>query len=289
MGVPASRWASTRAWGISSPAPLFVVAIDAAARTVVVGSKEELLRKTLHASRVNSMAGSAPGALDHGGGADQVRHAAAAATIEPLGIDNARVVFDIPQSAITPGQAVVFYEGDEVVGGGLNRRSTAPGLIPLRPIIPGVSLPRFGQPLEAALCVKRRHAARAGGGNRLPVDVVLHVAAGEHRGPAVCVPSWVTMYPLASSAKLARGSDVFGVWPIATNTPSSGSSLRSPVTVLRKTTPVTIPFLDVLHLFDNRVPAEVDLRVRRTPCPRMIFDRAARRALESASPLTRTS
>ena len=46
------------------------------------------------------------------------RHAAAAATIEPLGVDRAKVVFDDPQSAVTPGQAVVFYDGDEVVGGG---------------------------------------------------------------------------------------------------------------------------------------------------------------------------
>jgi len=104
--------------GISSPAPLFVVGIDAAARTVVVGSKAELLGTALRAARVNWIAGVAPGRPIRAAAQIRYHHAAAPATIEPLGTDQARVVFDVPQSAITPGQAVVFYDGDEVVGGG---------------------------------------------------------------------------------------------------------------------------------------------------------------------------
>ena len=46
------------------------------------------------------------------------RHTAAPATITPLADDRARVNFDAPQRAIAPGQATVFYRGDEVVGGG---------------------------------------------------------------------------------------------------------------------------------------------------------------------------
>ena len=46
------------------------------------------------------------------------RHTAAAATVTPLGDGRARVVFDEPQSAVTPGQAVVFYDGSRVLGGG---------------------------------------------------------------------------------------------------------------------------------------------------------------------------
>jgi tRNA-specific 2-thiouridylase len=46
------------------------------------------------------------------------RHEPAPATIQPLGDRRARVTFDEPQRAIAPGQATVFYSGDEVVGGG---------------------------------------------------------------------------------------------------------------------------------------------------------------------------
>jgi tRNA-specific 2-thiouridylase len=46
------------------------------------------------------------------------RHEAAEATVESAGDDQVLVTFDVPQRAITPGQAVVFYQGDVVVGGG---------------------------------------------------------------------------------------------------------------------------------------------------------------------------
>jgi len=46
------------------------------------------------------------------------RHTAAPATLTPLEDNRVRVQFDEPQRAITPGQATVFYRGDEVVGGG---------------------------------------------------------------------------------------------------------------------------------------------------------------------------
>ena len=46
------------------------------------------------------------------------RHPAAAATVEPVGDDEVMVTFDEAQRSVTPGQAVVMYSGDEVVGGG---------------------------------------------------------------------------------------------------------------------------------------------------------------------------
>jgi tRNA-specific 2-thiouridylase len=104
--------------GISAPAPLFVVRIDAAADTVVVGPREELLRAGLTAADVNWISGAAPERPVRADVQIRYRHTAAAATVEPLGMARAAVVFDAPQAAVTPGQAVVFYDGDEVVGGG---------------------------------------------------------------------------------------------------------------------------------------------------------------------------
>jgi tRNA-specific 2-thiouridylase len=46
------------------------------------------------------------------------RHTPAEATITPIENNRVRILFDEPQRAITPGQATVFYRGDEVVGGG---------------------------------------------------------------------------------------------------------------------------------------------------------------------------
>ena len=46
------------------------------------------------------------------------RHAAAPARVRAIGDDSAEVEFAEPQTAVTPGQAVVFYQGDEVIGGG---------------------------------------------------------------------------------------------------------------------------------------------------------------------------
>ena len=46
------------------------------------------------------------------------RHREAAASLDPIGADRVRVTFDEPQTAVAPGQAVVFYDGEVVVGGG---------------------------------------------------------------------------------------------------------------------------------------------------------------------------
>jgi tRNA-specific 2-thiouridylase len=104
--------------GLSSPIPLYVVGIDANANSVTVGPKDALERRDLTASRVNWIAGVAlePGTrvtarIRH-------RHQEAAAAVHPIASDRARVTFDEPQNAVAPGQAVVFYDGEIVVGGG---------------------------------------------------------------------------------------------------------------------------------------------------------------------------
>jgi tRNA-specific 2-thiouridylase len=104
--------------GLSSPIPLYVVGIDAAAKTVTVGPKAALERRELTASGVNWIAGEAPPAGTRVTAQIRHRHTEAAATIEALSDGRVSVVFDDPQVAIAPGQALVMYSGPEVVGGG---------------------------------------------------------------------------------------------------------------------------------------------------------------------------
>ncbi len=104
--------------GISSPIPLFVVGIDANAGTVTVGPRAALERFELTASNVNWISGEAPAAGTRVTAQIRYRHREAGAAIFPSGPGKVAVTFDEPQSAVAPGQAVVFYDGDKVVGGG---------------------------------------------------------------------------------------------------------------------------------------------------------------------------
>ena len=104
--------------GLSSPIPLYVVGIDASEKTVTVGPKDALERRTLAASGVNWIAGVAPASGTRVTAQIRYRHREAHATIEPLEGGRVHVTFDQPQSAVAPGQALVMYDGDAVVGGG---------------------------------------------------------------------------------------------------------------------------------------------------------------------------
>jgi tRNA-uridine 2-sulfurtransferase len=104
--------------GLSSPIPLFVVGIDAMEKTVTVGPRESLERVELTASGVNWISGSEPSLGTRVTARIRHRHREAPASIEPLPDERVRVTFDEPQSAVAPGQAVVMYDGDRVVGGG---------------------------------------------------------------------------------------------------------------------------------------------------------------------------
>ena len=104
--------------GLSSPIPLYVVGIDAMENTVTVGPKEALERRELTASGVNWISGETPSAGTRVTARIRHRHREAPASIEPLEDGRVGVTFDEPQSAVAPGQAVVMYDGEVVVGGG---------------------------------------------------------------------------------------------------------------------------------------------------------------------------
>jgi tRNA-specific 2-thiouridylase len=108
---------------LSVGVPLYVVAIDADSRDVVVGPRSALEGTTCPVEEVNWVSGRVPDAPVRGQVQIRHRHAAAAATIRAIDATHAQVDFDAPQYAITPGQAAVFYDGDEVLGGGwISRR-----------------------------------------------------------------------------------------------------------------------------------------------------------------------
>jgi tRNA-specific 2-thiouridylase len=104
--------------GISSPSPLYVLNIDPATHRVTLGADEELATRTLRARSLNWISIPELAAPMRVQVKIRHRHEPAWATLEPAGTDEVVATFDEPQRAVTPGQSAVFYEGDEVVGGG---------------------------------------------------------------------------------------------------------------------------------------------------------------------------
>jgi tRNA-specific 2-thiouridylase len=104
--------------GIAAAEPLYVLQLRPADQTVVVGPRAALERKTLTASSVNWIAGISPDDGTRLSAQIRHRHQPAPGTVRTIGNDRAAFEFDEPAVAITPGQAVVFYRGDLVLGGG---------------------------------------------------------------------------------------------------------------------------------------------------------------------------
>ena len=105
-----------RGLGVAFGSPRFVVAIEPATRRVVLGTHEELARKELDADRPNWLVPDVPASFRCRA---QIRYRHEAADAE-VTVEDARihVRFDEPQYGVTPGQAVVLYDGNRVLGGG---------------------------------------------------------------------------------------------------------------------------------------------------------------------------
>ena len=117
-----------RGLGIASSRPYYVVGIKPRSRQIVVGRKEDLFSSRVQAEGFNWL-DEAP-KYDGKGLHAQIRyrHRAAPGTLEVLSNEEVRFEFDAPQWAVTPGQALVCYEGDRVIGGGwIGRGCTAHG------------------------------------------------------------------------------------------------------------------------------------------------------------------
>jgi tRNA-specific 2-thiouridylase len=104
--------------GIASGRPMYVLEINADAGRVVVGPRASLDRTTLTASDVNWIIDTPPSTWRRVSAQIRHRHRAADGRVRALTDGRAELAFDNPQPAVTPGQAVVFYDGDLVLGGG---------------------------------------------------------------------------------------------------------------------------------------------------------------------------
>ncbi len=103
---------------VKDPDQYFVVGYDETNQALIVGPEQELFKKELLASHVNWIL---PVDKLHGVHCDariRSRHEEAPCLVTLFENDTIHVQFDQPQRAITPGQAIVFYQGDEVLGGG---------------------------------------------------------------------------------------------------------------------------------------------------------------------------
>lgn len=105
--------------GVASPVPLYVLGKNARENTLVVGTQDELGSTELTARDVNWVSGEAP--TEPFRAEVKIRYTAkeAEAWVTPVGENQVQVRFDAPQRDVTAGQAVVFYQGDLLIGGGI--------------------------------------------------------------------------------------------------------------------------------------------------------------------------
>lgn len=104
--------------GIAYPEPLYVIRLDTKKNEVIVGTEEELYQKELFATNLNFLVGDRLKENREVTAKIRYRAKEAEATIYPIEEDVVKVKFKEAQRAITPGQSVVFYQGDVVIGGG---------------------------------------------------------------------------------------------------------------------------------------------------------------------------
>ena len=117
-GTPFYTIGQRRGLGIAYKEPLYVAKIDAEKNEIIVGTKKAVLKKELLANNLNWIMYDEPPKKIRAEAKIRYKHPKADATVSVISKNEVKVVFDEPQEAPTPGQAVVFYNGDMVIGGG---------------------------------------------------------------------------------------------------------------------------------------------------------------------------
>jgi tRNA-specific 2-thiouridylase len=118
-GLPFFTVGQRRGLGIAAPEALYVIRLDVARNALIVGPERELGRATLQAKDVNYVRGTAPAKPVRVRAKIRYKATLAQATWTALDGGRAQVEFDSPLRDITPGQAVVAYQGDVLFGGGI--------------------------------------------------------------------------------------------------------------------------------------------------------------------------
>ena len=124
-GYPFYTIGQRKGLGISSPEPLYVRSLDAEKNRLHVGSKMMLACRKLTAEQVNWIGIDRPERPIRASARIRYRDTEGACSVVSLSENRVEVVFDNPKQSIAPGQAVVFYQGEEVIGGGIIEEALA--------------------------------------------------------------------------------------------------------------------------------------------------------------------
>ena len=117
-GLPCYTTGQRKGLGVSAGKHVYVLRKNAQDNTILLGDNEDLFTSVLTADRVNWISGEPPASPLRVTAKTRYSQTEAAATVHPLPDGRIRVEFDVPQRAITAGQAVVLYDGEQVLGGG---------------------------------------------------------------------------------------------------------------------------------------------------------------------------
>jgi len=119
-GVPLYTIGQRRGLGIAAPEPLYVTRLDSPGRRVIVGSNAEVFAPGLLAGKWNWLVPECAGQAEVRAAAKiRYHHEAAPCRALPQADGRMRIEFSDPQRAVSPGQSVVLYDGDRVLGGGI--------------------------------------------------------------------------------------------------------------------------------------------------------------------------
>ena len=118
LGLPFYTIGQRRGLGLSDSTPYYVVKIDKGKNRIVLGKEEDLYSKTIFVSRVNWLSISPPKEQLHVTAKLRYSHQGVSASVFPEPDNKVRLELDVPERAVTPGQAAVFYQDEILLGGG---------------------------------------------------------------------------------------------------------------------------------------------------------------------------